>query len=241
MASKSLFNFMDKTKTGYGRRLLKKWLENPLRDISEINERLDGIEDFCKNITIADYFHSEIGKLPDFERALGRIYNGTNIKKLSHSKFDNFASNNLKEFFKLLIYFEKITEIIETFDDYKRKFKSKRLKRLVTFNLEKNANLQGLFPYILSLKSEIEKMVEYNNDVVVPKPGVYEKYDEILKKINSIKNNLNEIITQLKKKIRCEEISYSHNKLRRYEIEIPELLKSRIPEEFNLTSKRQGY
>ena len=98
----SLFHYIDKTKTGYGKRLMKKWLESPLRNINEINERLDAIEDLHKNCNIADYFHSKIVKLPDFERALGKIYNATNKQKLAFSTFDNFASNK----YIIIIFFE---------------------------------------------------------------------------------------------------------------------------------------
>lgn len=41
----SLFNWLDNTKTAFGRRLLKKWICSPLNDITKINIRLDAIED----------------------------------------------------------------------------------------------------------------------------------------------------------------------------------------------------
>lgn len=240
MSSRSLFNYMNRTKTGYGKRLLKKWLENPLRNINEINERLDGIEDFNKNSSMADYFHSEITKFPDFERALGKIYNATNKNKLAYSSFDNFASNNLNEFFKLLNDFEKVTEIIKGFEEWKGKFKSKRLKKLVTINYNKSKNEQGLFPNLLSLKSEIEEILDHKDDIVVPKEGINEKYDEISKKVKKAQTKLNEIIIQLRKKLKCEDLIYNHNKIRKYEIEVPEALKPKVPEEYFMTSKKKG-
>ena len=44
-AQKTLFHYIDHTKTDFGKRLLKKWLLAPLVNIEMINERLDAIED----------------------------------------------------------------------------------------------------------------------------------------------------------------------------------------------------
>lgn len=238
-SSQSLFNYINKTKTGYGKRLLKKWIESPLRNQNEINDRLDAIEDLNKNCTIADYFHSQISKLPDFERALGRIYNSTNKQKLACSEFDNFASNRLNDFLKLLGEFSKVNEIMETFNEYKDQFRSKRLKKLVTFK-KNEKDEKGLFPNIITLKNEIDEMIDYSNEIAVPKPGKDEKYDEISKNIKNVQNKLNEVLMQLRKKMKCSELVYNHNKIRKYEIEIPENLKSKVPPDFSLTSKKKG-
>ena len=41
----TLFDVLDYTKTPLGNRLLRKWLESPLADITAINRRLDSVED----------------------------------------------------------------------------------------------------------------------------------------------------------------------------------------------------
>lgn len=236
----SLFHYIDKTRTGYGRRLLKKWVESPLRNIHEINERLNAIEDLNKNCNIADYFHSKIAKLPDFERALGRIYSSTNKQKLSLSSFDGFASNRLNDFFKLLEEFSKIVEIIESFDEYKSKFKSTRLRRLVTIK-SKGTEDKALFPDISLLRKEILEMVEFQNETVVPRAGTNAKYDEIADKIKGIQEKLNEILYQLRKKLKCTDVCFNHNKIRRYELEVPDTFSDKMPSEFFMSSKRKGW
>jgi len=235
LSLKSLFNYLDKTKTPYGKRLLKKWLENPLRNKEEINDRLDAVEDLNKHCNIADYFQGKIAKLPDFERALGRIYNSTNRQKLAYSTFDNFASNRLNEFFKLLEDLMKLMEIIASFDEYKGKFKSKRLRKLVT--LKEN---EGFFPDIGVLKKDIDEMVEICEGIVLPKEGTNERYDEISRCIRGVKEKLNGILMGVKKKLKCSEVVFNHNKVRRFEIEVPEILKEGLPEEYFLTSKKKG-
>ena len=235
-----MFHHIDKTKTAYGKRLFKKWLETPLRNVNEINDRLDAIEDLNKNASIADYFHSRISKLPDFERCLGRIYNSTHKQKLAYSSFDSFASNRLNEFFKLLDDFSKVTEIIENFDEYKGKFKSARLKKLVTIKTKEKDD-KGFFPDIKLLRKEIDEMIDFSEDnIVIPRAGTHEKYDELSMNIKSVQEKLNDILQQLKKKLKCSELAYNHNKMRRYEVEVPVDLAESMPGDYFLTSKRKG-
>jgi DNA mismatch repair ATPase MutS len=40
---------LDRTKTAFGRRLLKKWILAPLYSIPKINERLDAVEDLMRH------------------------------------------------------------------------------------------------------------------------------------------------------------------------------------------------
>ena len=49
--SLSIFNLLNKTKTSMGQRLMKKWLKQPIRDLKEINRRMDIVEYFVKNDT----------------------------------------------------------------------------------------------------------------------------------------------------------------------------------------------
>ncbi len=72
----SLLSVIDKTITAGGGRKLKHWLLKPLKNIKDINERLDKVEAFSKN-------HSERAKLReilketrDLERLLGKLASG---------------------------------------------------------------------------------------------------------------------------------------------------------------------
>ena len=45
----SLFEFINYTRTPFGKRLLKRWIMSPLMDIGEINERLNAVDDLKDN------------------------------------------------------------------------------------------------------------------------------------------------------------------------------------------------
>jgi DNA mismatch repair protein MutS len=70
--SNTLFSILDKTATAMGRRLLNRWLNNPLRNIDRLNLRLDAIESCIKNHAIDD-FKTLLKPIGDLERILSRV------------------------------------------------------------------------------------------------------------------------------------------------------------------------
>ena len=44
----SLLGILDKTMTAMGSRMLRSWIEQPLQDPAEIEQRLDGVEQLCQ-------------------------------------------------------------------------------------------------------------------------------------------------------------------------------------------------
>jgi DNA mismatch repair ATPase MutS len=150
----TLFDFMNKTSSSYGKRKFEKWMLEPLFDTVRINERLDAVEDLMQKSDLCDYFQKELGKIPDIERKIARIYNFANKKRLSADYFEiDYLGNRLKEFAGLINDLKKVNELMETFEEYVNNFKSKRLRQLITFydikNKKKSGNLKGLLILIL--------------------------------------------------------------------------------------------
>jgi DNA mismatch repair protein MutS len=69
----SLIDVMDKTVTPMGSRLCKKWLIRPLRNIKEIERRLDQVEFFYKNYNQRNTLKNLLSKSSDIERLLSRL------------------------------------------------------------------------------------------------------------------------------------------------------------------------
>ncbi len=79
----SLLWLMDKCQTAMGSRLMHKWLDKPLTDEAEINNRLDFVDSFNKNIIVKDDIKQEFKNVYDLERIIGRISSGSaNAKDL---------------------------------------------------------------------------------------------------------------------------------------------------------------
>ncbi|MDY0255778.1 DNA mismatch repair protein MutS [Gudongella oleilytica] len=72
----ALIGILDKTQTAMGGRLLKKWLEQPLLDRTQINSRLDMVEFFVDNPITLDDVREILREVYDIERLSSKIATG---------------------------------------------------------------------------------------------------------------------------------------------------------------------
>ena len=77
----SLLWVLDKTKTGMGARLLNRMVLSPLKDIDEINYRLDGVEEFVNSSVVRVGLSETLRDVRDVERLTGKISNGNLMPK----------------------------------------------------------------------------------------------------------------------------------------------------------------
>ena len=81
--SGSLLWIIDKCETAMGSRMLRRYLEKPLVDVNQINERLDFVESFNNNYIIKEEIKKYFKDVYDLERIIGRISSGNaNAKDL---------------------------------------------------------------------------------------------------------------------------------------------------------------
>nr|XP_043629130.1 DNA mismatch repair protein MSH7 [Erigeron canadensis] len=71
--SGTLYKYLDNCVTSSGKRLLRKWLCQPLKDAEEINQRLNVVEELMGRAEIMALIPQYLRKLPDLERFLGQI------------------------------------------------------------------------------------------------------------------------------------------------------------------------
>ena len=69
----SLFGVLNKTKTAMGARLLKSFLREPLIDSTEINLRLDAVEELRRNPIIINNISNSLKNIYDFQRLTTKI------------------------------------------------------------------------------------------------------------------------------------------------------------------------
>ncbi len=72
----SLLSILDSCCTSMGKRGLKKWLEQPLRDIEEIHRRLDSVEEIKNDIALRNELQKVLDSIYDLERIAGKIGSG---------------------------------------------------------------------------------------------------------------------------------------------------------------------
>ena len=73
----SLLWVLDKTVTSMGGRLIRKWIEQPLIDISRINSRLESVKELKESLLLRQDFEEAFKKVYDIERLLSRIIYGS--------------------------------------------------------------------------------------------------------------------------------------------------------------------
>jgi len=79
----TLAHAMDCTKSAAGGRLLRQWLQFPLTDLAEINQRLDQVEHWTKNPQGLKAVRDVLATMGDIERRLGKIANpGCNARDI---------------------------------------------------------------------------------------------------------------------------------------------------------------
>ena len=69
----TLFWAMDRTKTPMGKRLLRKWMENPLVSVKDIGTRHEAVGEFAEKPVRLEDMREALGKIADIERLCGKL------------------------------------------------------------------------------------------------------------------------------------------------------------------------
>jgi DNA mismatch repair protein MutS len=86
---KSLIDILDQTRSPMGARLLKKWIGLPLKNLIEIDSRLNSVSYFVDNETIRWNLEAQIRQMGDLERLVSKVplakINPREVRSLAHS------------------------------------------------------------------------------------------------------------------------------------------------------------
>lgn len=116
---------LDKTATSMGGRMLRRWINDPLLDVKEINKRLESVKELKDNPIFKDDIIEKLKKVYDIERLIGKISygnaNGRDLISLKNSirqlpDLKNILSKSssglLKELFEEMDELKDIYELI---------------------------------------------------------------------------------------------------------------------------------
>ena len=117
---------LDKTSTSMGGRLLRRWINDPLIDVNEINKRLDSVKELKNSIILKGDIIDSLKKVYDIERLAGKIAYGNangrdlislknSVKQLPEVKeiLSKTESGLLKELYEELDTLQDVFELIE--------------------------------------------------------------------------------------------------------------------------------
>jgi DNA mismatch repair protein MutS len=123
----SLLWVIDKTNTAMGSRLLRKWVEQPLLNKKDIEERLNAVEEIKNSIFILEDLKEALKGIYDIERIAGKVSSkSVNAKELISLKLSisrvpkvkellsNFNGNLVKYIFTNLDELKDIYDLVES-------------------------------------------------------------------------------------------------------------------------------
>ena len=118
---------LDQTSTSMGGRLLRRWINDPLLEVDEINKRLDGVGEFKDNLILKGETIEILKKVYDIERLAGKISYGNanardmislknSLQKLPELKalLKDAKTDVLKECYEKLDELQDIADLIDS-------------------------------------------------------------------------------------------------------------------------------
>ena len=203
----TLVEVLDETVTPMGGRLLKKWILQPLLDVQQINDRLDAVEEFVKNIFLRKDLRQAISGIYDLQRIISRLnLNRINPKDLI----------GLKESLKLL---PKIKKVLE-------EAKSKLLVVL-------HSSLDT-FPEVVDL---IERAIVPDPPATLQEGGIIrdgfnEQLDELRKIIREGKKWILDLERRERTRTGIKSLKIGYNKVFGYYIEVTKANLDKVPSDY---------
>ena len=117
---------LDKTATSMGGRMLRRWLNDPLKDLTEINKRLNAVKELKDDMMLRGDIIENLKKVYDIERLAGKMaYGNSNARDMISLKsslakmpevkkaLSTCKSTYLKEIYENLDELQDIHELIE--------------------------------------------------------------------------------------------------------------------------------
>ncbi|WKC85683.1 DNA mismatch repair protein MutS [Borreliella lusitaniae] len=172
----SLYSVLNDCKTAMGKRLLREFILNPILNISEINTRLDHVEFFCKNISLAMALREAFANIWDIERIISRIQMKRYIKKDFL-----FIEKALSVFFLAKKLFEKHNFDYWNFDKFEEDSVS---KVCFLINSAISSSTDELIKRGYNLKLDSLKDLKINANKYIDE---YLESERLLSKINNLK------------------------------------------------------
>lgn len=176
----SLYWAIDKVKTSMGSRLLKNWITQPTKNIGELNNRLDAVEELIENPQSRINLTNLMDRICDIERLAVKISNG------SVNPRDFLA---LKDTFSVFPNFESIFSTFKS--PYLNNF-SKQNKELVEFASIINRTIDDNAPVSIKdggvIKENVNSDLDYFRSLLTGGEEWLKKFEEEQKELTGINN-----------------------------------------------------
>ena len=198
---------LDKTSTSMGGRLLRRWLNDPLLDVVEIQERLDAVKELKDNMMLRGDVTETLKRVYDIERLAGKMA---------------YGNANARDMITLKNSLEKLPEVKQVLEQCQ----APKLKDLNN-NLDE---LEDIFELIDKAIVEEPPMTVKDGGII--KMGYDPEIDTLKKASTEGKTWLAQLEADEKQKTGIKTLKVGYNKVFGYYIEVSKSFVSQVPERF---------
>ena len=198
---------LDKTSTSMGGRLLRRWLNDPLLEVKDIQERLDAVKELKDNMMLRGEITDTLKKVYDIERLAGKM---------------TYGNANARDMITLKNSLERLPEVKNVL----AMCQSHKLKELYE-NLDE---LKDVFALIE--KSIVEDPPMTIKDGGIIKLGYDSEIDTLKRASTEGKTWLAKLEADEKEKTGIKTLKVGYNKVFGYYIEVSKSFVSQVPERF---------
>lgn len=204
---KSLFWVVNRTKTAMGKRLLRKLIEQPLIDLSEIKKRHNAVDVLNKNVILRDEISVILSKIFDLERLMTKIVYGS------------ISARELNSFAYALEQLPKLKQKLELISDEFLQFLNGQISDLTeTYDLINRAIAK-------------EPPVNFKDGGTIAS-GFSAELDDLRRIDQNSKNLILKIENEERKKTGIGKLKIKYNRVFGYFIEINNSFLDKVPENY---------
>lgn len=192
--------------TPYGKRLFKIWLCHPLYQKERIDERLMTVDDFVQRTDLYDFrdkFEATFTRALDLERLISAIH-GQRCK--------------VRDFVKVLDAFGSIVQFQQDVLPMLDAFQSARIPNLLR-------SIPNLAPHLDFFKNAFDRQAVEKEGNMLPFSGIEEEVDDSLAEMASIESELEDMLSQYKKQLKCSGATFKDIGKEIYQVEVPSNVK----------------
>mgnify|MGYP002700176568 CR=1 FL=1 len=202
----TLFDVLNTSATAMGSRLLRRWLNRPLRDLHVLQSRQDAISNLLQNYQF-EPIHQSLKRIGDLERILGRV------------ALRSARPRDLSRLFSSLSTYPELQG---------------QLKDAASIHLQALAKTIATFPELEALLAKA--IIENPPVVIRDGGVIAEGYDEELDELRNISTNAGQFLidleTQERQRTGINTLKVGYNRVHGYYIEISRAQSEKAPTEY---------
>ena len=203
----SLLWILDKTKTAMGARMLRTFVEQPLIEKTDIEKRLDAIEELNTNMVSRDELREYLNPIYDLERLLGKI---------------SYKTANPRD----LLAFRNSVQMLSPIKTVLKEFK-KPLLQTIDSEID---DLTDLYDLITAAITEEAPIAIKEGGII--KDGFNEDIDRLKSAKTQGKEWLAELESQDRERSGIKNLKIKYNKVFGYYFEVTNSFKGLVPEDY---------